>query len=150
MAIHCRGDGAVVEGIMRPTHELADRQVVRRHELVHRSGVRAGGLQIAGDIEKRVGRVPVADELALVKIPQDFHFDDESHVHNHVRTFLVRLVELGERGEERIVVRVGHRDVGDLGQDIFGNPLVDLAHDWATADEPGDLGTALVIDEGAD
>jgi len=85
-----------------------------------------------------------------MEVTEDFHLHDEAHVHDYVGIRLVRLVELGERGEKLAVVVVRHRYVADLGQDVLLDPSVGHFLVRQPPDEACDLGTALVVDERAD
>jgi len=150
MAVDDRRDCRVVERIVRPALKLADGQVVLLHILVHAGRILSCLLHVSAHVIERVGRVPVADESGGMEVAKDFHLHNEAHVHDHIGSFLVRLIELGERGEERVVVVMGHGDVADLGQDVLPHPSVGYFRVRKATDKAGDLGTLLVVDECAD
>lgn len=150
VAVDDRRDRRVVERIVRSALELSDRQLVLLDVAVDRRRVLACLLQVARHVEQGVGSVPVPDEAGGMEVTEDFHLHNEPHVHDHVGVRLVRLVELGERSEERLVRVVGHGDVPDLGQDVLLDPSVGHFRVRQATDEASDLGTALVVDECAD
>ena len=145
---YCR-DGRIVERVVRSARELADREVVLDRELIHRSGVRADGLQISAHIVERVGTVPIPDEALVVQVAKNQRLHDIPHVNQNVRTIFIRLVELGERSEKRVVRVVCDGDVGYLRKHILPNPPVGHFRVRQATDEAGNLGTVLVVDERA-
>ena len=135
---------------MSSSLKLADLQIVLGKVLVHRSGVLASSLKVAGDVVERIRRIPVADEATVMSIAEQFYFHDIAHVNYDICPSFLRQVKLGKVSKKRIVIRVRFRDVFHFREDIIPHPLVDLALDRATTDEAGDLGTLFVVDECAD
>lgn len=68
----------------------------------------------------------------------------------NIGVILIRQIKFGEISQQRLIVLVGHRHAGDLGENIRLHPLINRALNRATANKAGDLGAVLVIDEGAD
>lgn len=137
-------EGALVERIVSPAHELSAWKSVLVRELVRRSEVRASGLQLPAHIIEQGGVMfPLADETLEVAENPRRHSVNHDDVH-------VGLAEGREIGEERIVVAVGYRDIGDLREHM--NSCLSVGHFRIrqTAEETGNLGAVLVVDEGAD
>jgi hypothetical protein len=85
-----------------------------------------------------------------VHIQQKFGFYWNAHVHYCFRVSLIRQIKFGELSQQGLIVLVGHRDAGDLGENIRLHPLINRPLNRATANKAGDLDAILVIDEGAD
>ena len=84
MAINRGGNRSVVQRIVRPAFELADRQVVFGSERVHRRRVRANKVQVSRHVVQRVRTVSVPDEALVVSESGITKAEDVMVVRDHV------------------------------------------------------------------